>query len=54
MDAAQRLLCASSYDLTQIARMAGIPDTHYFCKRFKAFFGETPAAYRARMQSARK
>ena len=54
MDAAQRLLCTSSYDLTQIARMAGIPDTHYFCKRFKAFFGETPAAYRARMQSARK
>ncbi len=49
MDAAKELLARSSYDLSEIARMVGVPDVRYFSKRYQAAWGETPRAYRQRL-----
>ncbi len=46
MDRAAVLLTETDAPLAIIARQVGIPDSSYFCRRFRRHFGTSPIAYR--------
>ncbi len=45
---AARMLVATDLPVQDIASIVGIPDSSYMIRQFRAFYGETPLAYRKR------
>lgn len=46
MDRAAKLLLDTDAPISQVGEMVGMPDSSYFCRRFRRHFHNTPARYR--------
>jgi len=46
LEVARELLVSTDDPISQIARLSGFGDAHYFCKAFKRFYQLSPTAYR--------
>ena len=45
LDRAETLFCTTDCNVSQVVYMVGITSRSYFCKIFKARFGDSPSAY---------